>query len=292
MPELLSVGYAVIDKIDGEGHHGGAAAGIAANGAELGLETGLLAIFGDDEQSQTYYRHLQEKGVDLSQSQIIPGITIPTNEISHIDRTAGWQNDGVTEHMPAMPIGAAALNSFRAVHLASPHFALANAVARKRNKEGLLTYSPGPKLPLNDAYLDRDALGRSDIVFLSDVEWNITRKILQLQHPAELTEFGPNVVITSHGSMGARISYKEGAQALQEHIPAQNADAPETTGAGDALALGFILGYMNRMPLRTCGEIGTTLAHCALGRSGVMIDSTHLARFAQSAKDAYGLTLP
>lgn len=289
MSELLAVGYAVIDRIDDQDHLGGAAAGIAANGRGLGLGTGLLSIFGEDGQSQNYHAYLTELGVDMSHSHTIPGATIPTNEISHADRTKGWQNDGVTEHMTTLPVSNT-IDSYEAVHLASPHFALAKAVA-KRRQSGLLTYSPGPKLSLNDAYLDRDTLGRSEIVFMSDVEWKVAQRILNLDHPADLTDHGPRIAVTTHGEDGARISYKDNGRPMQEHISARNINQPETTGAGDALALGFIAAYMNRMPLRTCGEIGSTLAYCALGRSGVMIDPTNLQQFAQVAKDNYGLEL-
>ncbi len=253
MKELLSVGYAVIDKIKDQEYFGGAAAGIAINGNKLGLDTGLVAIFGDDEKSKGYLSYLESLGIDLTQSQRLSNASIPTNIISQSDRTAGWINDGITQFLPSVPIRSSALNAYQVVHLASPHFSVAQNVAHTKEL-GVLTYSPGPKLRLNPQYLNINVLRRTKVLFLNDEEWQTTKLIEVL-------------------------------------IPSKSVNISETTGAGDAFALGFIIGYINRIPFTDCGIIGTILASHILEQKGVIINDSALERFSQFMKREYGINL-
>lgn len=289
MSELLSVGYAVIDSIDGTEYMGGAAAGIAINGKKLGLDTGLLSVFGDDSQSKSYYEYLEDAGIDLSPSQVFPDTSIPTIEISHANRTMGWKNDDASKFMPTMPVESRTINAYEVVHLASAHFSLAERIA-DMCRYGIITYSPGPNLQQNPDYLSIGTLRKSDVIFLNDTEWNVVSGLLNLERPAGLIDYGPSVVVTTHGACGSVISYRESID-VEEHIPVKEIDKAETTGAGDALALGFITGYINKFPLRTCGEMGAELARFALQCNGVIVDDSHLQKFIQATKDNYGLNI-
>lgn len=289
MSELLSVGYAIIDNIDGIEYMGGAAAGVAINGKKLGLDTGLLAVFGDDSQSKSYYEYLEAAGIDLSPSQVFPDASIPTIEISHANRTEGWKNDDVNKFIPTMSVEPQTINAYEVVHLASAHFSLAERIADVCRNE-IVTYSPGPNLQQNPDYLSIGALRKSDVIFLNDTEWNVVSGLLNLERPVGLIDYGPSVVVTTHGERGSVISYRDGID-IEEHIAVKKNAKAETTGAGDALALGFITGYINGLPLRTCGELGAELARRALQCSGVIVDDSSLQKFVQASKYSYGLNI-
>ncbi len=290
MKTMLSVGYAVMDRIDGAEYRGGAAAGIAINGKRLGLEMGLMTVFGEDDNSREYLEYLIELGVGVSHSYIVPEATIPTNIISHLDRTTGWENDGATRNMSDIPIDPVTIKQFEAVHLASSHFTLAKRMAQAVTSS-IFTYSPGPKLCLSTDYLDNDALKRSDVVFLNEDELRVVKSVLNIETPAEITKYGPEYVVTTRGALGSDIHYMDGRKNVHEHIAAIKTNVPETTGAGDAMALGFMISYLEGLPIRTCGEIGAVLAHYALDRKGVLIGDVNIKKFAQVAKDAFGLSI-
>lgn len=274
MGELLSVGYAAIDNIEGKDYFGGAAAGIAINGTQLGLETGLLALFGDDQSSLSYIKYLTELGVDLTQAVSYPSVALPRNEITSINQIGQWHDNGIAALSSCVEIDKERLQSFGAVHLASPHFSLAKKVAHER--EGILTYTPGPKLLQNPDYLNLDALRRSQIVFLNEPEWNTAKQILNVSTPGEITDYGPSVVVVTLGKKGSSISYLD-KDPIEETVPTTERPGAETTGAGDAYSLGFILAYLHKLPLRTCAEIGTALSARAIKRNGVVISTDDIS---------------
>lgn len=287
MPELLSVGYAAIDKIEGNDYFGGAAAGIAINGKAFGVDTGLLALFGTDERSVRYTNLLSEIGVDITLSPRRPGISIPINEIAELNQIGEWHDNGVAELSPHVVVSGDEIEPYKVVHLASAHHGLAKNVARKR--EGLLTYTPGPKLLKADEYLHLDVLRRSQILFLNESEWQRAKSILNVSDQNEVLDYGPKVVVTTLGPRGATVHYRDG-QNQEVFVPTQKRELTDTTGAGDAFSLGFILAFIRKLPPEQCAEIGTILASHAIKRNGVIISQQDIDE-AIKKMQSYGIVL-
>ncbi len=289
MNRLLSVGYATIDKINDCELFGGAAAGIAVNGRNLGLETALLSVLGEDSKSQEYITFLDDAGVDISQVQISPYISIPMNYMSHEDRVSGWRDNGARLAMAEVEVESHDIQSFDAVHLASAESSLVNKVISK-SEQKIISFSPGPKLASEPAYLNIEALSASDITFLNDEEWLATKGKLGLENVSDLMRYGSKVIVVSHGAQGVDMAYEDGG-VVEEHIDVPAFDDPETTGAGDALALGFLSGYMNRLPVKTCGEVGILLAYQSLKSVGVIIEPINIANFVSQSKNLFALNV-
>lgn len=282
MGELLSVGYAAIDNIEGKDYFGGAAAGIAINGAQLGLETGLLALFGDDNHSQSYIKYLAELGINLALSKQYAGVALPKNEITTINQIGQWSDNGIAALSNSVNIDRENLQSFGVVHLASPHFSLAKKVARER--QGILTYTPGPKLLQNPDYLNLDALRRSQLVFFNEAEWNTAKQILNVSAPGDIIDYGPSVVVVTLGKKGSSISYRD-RNSIEETVPTTEQPEAETTGAGDAYSLGFIVGFLHKLPFQTCAEIGTAMSVRAIKRNGVIISTNDISAMKDDLKN-------
>lgn len=279
MRELLSVGYAAVDKIAGNEYLGGAAAGIAINGKRLGIDTGLLALFGDDERSKRYQRYLSRLGVDLSQSLTFKHTDLPTNNLL-TDNISGWDDSGVTRHIPSVSLNENGLNSYEIVHLASPHPELVKKVIEKKTK-GIMTYTPGPLITLNSDNLNTTALKNSTILFLNEDEWEVTKRKLNVKTANELIDLGPQIVVTTLGDKGAEIFHRSKMKEERILVTPSLVDNAETTGAGDAFSLGFLFGYINNLPLDLCGKMGSKLASYAVNRNGVLIESNNLNKFKQ-----------
>ena len=279
MGELLSVGYAAIDKIDGSEYFGGAAAGIAINGKKLGVDTGLLALFGDDIRSGQYQKYLSILGVDLSQSLNFPQTDLPVNNLL-TDNISGWDDSQVVRHIPSVTLNRKGLNSYEIVHLASPHPELVRKVVETKTK-GVMTYTPGPLITLNADNLNISALRNSTILFLNEDEWQVTRRQLNINTPDELIDLGPQIVVTTLGDKGAVIFYRTKTKREQIIAPSSLVSKAETTGAGDAFSLGFLFGYIHGLPLDQCGKMGSKLASHAVKRNGVIIEENNLDQFKQ-----------
>ncbi len=277
--KILGVGYVVTDVIQGKEYLGGAAAGIAINGKNLGLDTGLLALLGGDERSKKYLLKLLEIGVDLTHLINVPEANIPKNEMNHDDRTKGWNDFGIGAFFTDIQLEKDVLANYGIVHIASAHPFLVNKVLERKLYNNLMfTYSPGPKIVNDPAFLNKDCLRASEVLFLNETEWKAIRNQLQIDTPQSLFSYGPNVVIISKGSEGIS-AFSQSSLGREEFLPSISWEDPETTGAGDALALGFVIGYTQHLGVATSLELGRFLSFCAIQKPGVILDESELGKF-------------
>jgi len=280
MKEFLAVGYAAVDRIAGKEYFGGAAAGIALNGKRLGLEdVSLLALFGDDSRSRRYQKYLTDMGVDITQSQFLKQTDLPTNNLL-TDNISGWDDSGITRHIPSVSLSEKGLNLYGIVHLASPHPELVKKVVEKKTR-GIMTYTPGPLITVNADNLNITAIKNSSILFLNEDEWNVAKRKLKVRTPNEIIEMGPQIVVTTLGDKGAVIYHRVKNIDQQISITPSLVDNAETTGDGDAFSLGFLYGHIQGFSLEVCGKMGSRLASFAVKRNGVMIDNNNLNKFKQ-----------
>ncbi|MFH0773052.1 MAG: PfkB family carbohydrate kinase [bacterium] len=279
MREVLAVGYAAVDKIAGSEYLGGAAAGIAINGKRIGIDTGLLALFGDDTRSKRYLKYLSELGVDSSQSLAYTDTNLPVNNLLN-DNISGWDDSGISKHVPSVSLNENGLNSYEIVHLASPHPELVKKVVEKKTK-GIITYTPGPLITVNADNLNITALRSSTILFLNEDEWQVVKCKFDVVEPNDIIDLGPKIIVTTLGDKGAEIFYRKKDKQERILIPPSLVDEPETTGAGDAFSLGFLFGYIQNLSLDLCGKMGSRLASYAVKRNGVIIEDSNLDQFKQ-----------
>jgi len=280
MERFLSCGYAVIDIIDNKEYFGGAAAGVAINGKRLGMEAGLCALFGFDSKSKEYWEMLIGEGVDMALSIKKPQVRLPVNNISHYDRTTGWNDYGISAYFSDISLDRTQIQKYGLVHLANAHPELIHKVIEHINSVCCrISYCPGPKTVLDpNYYLSLDILQASDFLFLNEEEWMITRQHFNLLSPEDLIALGPDIAAITLGPKGSDIIYRDGVDVVCRHIPVPEAQG-ETTGAGDAFALGFLIGNQYGLQPPQAAELGTSLAILALQRNGVVIDGSYLNKF-------------
>lgn len=280
MERLLTAGYAAIDVIKGKEYLGGAAAGIAINGKRLGVNTGLCALFGSDKWSNQYWDFLVTNGIDLSLSLKNQQARLPEFTAHPDDRNFGWNEYGLSTHYKEMNIDSATVNKYPVIHLASTHYFLTEKIINVA-KPSLLSYTPGPEALLDPFhYLNPNFIRASDVIFFNEIEWFNAKKAFLLEKPEDLVDLGPRIAVITLGARGSQIIYREGEKNISQHIPVPEKKG-ETTGAGDAYSLGFIIGILNGLRPIQSGELGSTLAIMAISRNGVLIEEAHLKKFKQ-----------
>lgn len=288
MERFLSCGYAVIDIINNKEYFGGSAAGIAINGKRLGMETGLCALFGHDPKSQKYWDMLIREGVDMALSIKKPEVKLPVNNISHYDSASGWEDFGITTYFSEVELESLQVQKYGLIHLASAHPELIYKVIKHTSPGRCrISYSPGPKTIINpDFYLLKDILRASDFLFLNEEEWLITKHHFNLSFPEDLITLGPNIAAITLGPKGSDIVYCDGDNVIREHIPVP-ASQGETTGAGDAFDLGFLIGNQYGLQPFQAAELGTALALLALKQNGVLIDESYIYKFKEGCLNRF-----
>jgi|GEM_PF-4937730 len=280
--KLLSYGYAVIDVIDGNEYWGGSAAALAINGKRLGMETGLCALFGENQKSKEYWDFLTRVGVDLSYSIRLPNIELPVNYINHNNRNTGWIDHGITQYFNQIYLDKSASEKYGIIHFASAH----PIIIQKALKEILsgivrpmISFSPGPKSVLYpDLYLNRDFLKVAHIVFFNEEEWLKASNHFNILTPAELIGLGPKIALITLGSKGYKIVYQDGNKIIVEEKEVAPISG-DSTGAGDAFALGVLIGLQNKLLPPQAAEVGAALSSLALQTNGAIIDPDKINNF-------------
>jgi ribokinase len=216
---------------------GGQAANVAAWAASLGAQARCIAKRGDDDAGELVARELAARGVELV-GPVAPGATgIVVSLVEHGERSlasdrgvapslepdeldAAWLECDVL-HLSGYallrePIGAAALHAARLARAAGARVSVDLAAWTEIRRFG--------PVPFRER-LDELA---PDVLFATEAEWELLGGAY-LTAPVGVLKRGPRgcTVVT--------------ADARLDLAPAP-ADAVDATGAGDALAAGFLLG--------------------------------------------------
>jgi ribokinase len=212
---------------------GGSAANVAVALSGMDFATGLVGSVGDDDNGLLAQRELKSAGVDCTHLLEIEGSETTTKYLIVDERgeVMVLGNEGANEAVAPDDVEPGYVRRADHLHLTSQRPDTAAKLAQVATEAGLSVSSdPGRRLAERDFGA---ALGYSDVVFLNDRE---ARQILDsdLEHPS--SELHGRVVVIKHGEAGAQVDTPEGSY---DH-PGFDADAVDTTGAGDAFAAGFL----------------------------------------------------
>jgi sugar/nucleoside kinase (ribokinase family) len=218
---------------------GGQAGNVAAWAVELGAQARVLARRGDDELSRLVDRELLARGVELvgpvgaGRGGIVVSLVGPDGERSMLS------DRGLSSSLRAEDVDVAWLRGCDALHLSG--YALlgrpideagARAAGAVRALGGRVSVDLSTAAAIRSfgpaRFLARLAELRPDVVFAGEAEL------------AALAEAPPaSTLVVKHGPRGFTVVDEGGREA---EYAAADADVVDTTGAGDALAAGFIVG--------------------------------------------------
>jgi sugar/nucleoside kinase (ribokinase family) len=241
---------------------GGQAANVAAWAVDLGEEARFVGKIAEDAAGELARSLLERRGVDVvgpvveGRNGVVVALVGPDGE-----RTMATDR-GVAPELCADELDAAWFQGCRWLHLsgysllAEPIVAAALAAARLARAGGasvsvdlsswsaIRSYGPG-------RFRERlEELG-ADVVFANEPEWELVGGAYSLAETAVLKRGSRGVVVHGPGR--------------SEERAAAGGEVIDTTGAGDALAAGFIVGGI---------ELGLEAAARCVGQLGAVPDLT------------------
>jgi sugar/nucleoside kinase (ribokinase family) len=236
---------------------GGQAANVASWAAELGAPARCIAKSGDDAAGELVRSLLAGRGVDLvgpveGRTGVVVALVGAGGE-----RTMATDRGASPELRPA-EVDPSWLETCSWLHV-SGYSLLAQPIAEAALAAGRLARGRGASLSadlsswssIRDYGADRfranlEALG-PDVVFANEPEWEMVGGAYTLAETA----------VVKRGSRGVEVRTAKG---VEEH-PSLGSHVQDTTGAGDALAAGFLLGGI---------ELGLEAAARCVGRLGAV----------------------
>ena len=141
--------------------------------------------------------------------------------------------------------------------------AMDNFVNQAKEKNIPFLFDPAQALPRLTKEQLINGIEGSDIVIGNDYE--IALVMEKTGFSKEQTLQMTKVLITTLGEKGSLIETKE--QQVTVGI-AKATTVVDPTGAGDAYIAGFVKGYLEKLPLKACGELGAVAASFAIEEYG------------------------
>lgn len=286
MIEVLSIGYAVQDIIEGSTFWGGAAVGVAVNTRRLGQKSHLLTTIGDDLASNQLVQFLEKEGVNTKPTLRAANAGLIQNIVNHSDRTKGWHDKGIQAAMETLNLDSKNVPVTDVVISSSAYPKLIMNALRHLLPTTRLAFSPGPKVVMyGGKYLDQSIIDRSEWLFFNSEEWDVVKNLYNIQNPSELRK-GTQKVIVTKGQAGANVATESGTYSISAIDVERVIDV---TGAGDAFALGFVLAYTCTQSSEVALRTGTLLASKVIQDKGVFLQrmtvSTLLDEVSSSAPE-------
>jgi adenosine kinase len=273
----LSVSFQVEKVIE---HFGGCAGNIAYNLALLGEEPSIAASVGKD--FDRYEEHLLNHKISVDSLVRDPS---DFTSVAHIiTDSANNQIAAFAMAAGAHPYGEFPGGEYEAAILGAGCVEDTLAFARQAKEAGIPYYfDPGQAMPAFSAEALKEIISGAAGLFGNDYEMGLIGEKTGWNEKEVLQET-PLVVVTL-GAKGSRILTADGEITIAA-APIRTVVDP--TGAGDAHRAGFVKGLMAQLPLKSCGQLASTVAAYAIEQAGTQNHSFTLEELAGRYEAAYG----
>lgn len=229
-------------------HPGGSAANTAVGLSRLGIPATLLCCIGGDDRGQRGMEALEREGVATSgiltsptglESAYVVGVVDERGE-RQLYTYAGASDEIRPEHLTPEH-----LEGITHVHICTlgPEFVeRALTLAGNAGHRIMLSLDPGT-LGLASGRGDRlrALLPQVDLLFVNSVELNLLAGVANPEALASRVDDLPPRVAVKLGAEGCML-FRRGAPTVS--APAFAVDTVDTTGAGDAFAVGYLAGWI------------------------------------------------
>lgn len=241
---------------------GGSSANTMAGLARLGNPCGFIAKTGNDVNGNVFYNDMKNSGVTptLLKSSTTPTGTAMTFISPDSERTFGTFL-GAAAQLTAEDLTPEMFEGYDLLYiegyLVQNHSLIerAAAFAKAFGYKIAIDLASYNVVEDNLEFLSHLIKNYAHVVFANEEE----SKALTGKNPQDSLLFLAemcDIAVVKVGAEGSLIKNKEHIL----HVDAIQANAIDTTGAGDLYAAGFLYGLMNDLPLHTCGEYGSLLA--------------------------------
>ena len=261
---ILLCGFCTEDRVGNNSYFGGAAGAMALNMSGLGVRCGLLSILGNDRMSSLYRTELKKRGVDLSLvyrvSHRIPLLTVTNGENREASRT--FDDFGTLHDLADLKPDNAIFNNYDILHIVNTPEHLADYVAR--HFRGTVSYCPGSLFIRDKHELSAHLLKKARYVFCNEEEYDT---LIQSTPIARLFKKNLTYVFKTQGDRGVIVF---SPTTTRHFSPIKSKTVIDTTGAGDAFALGVLEGISKSESLERSIQKGLHYAASCVGKEGVV----------------------
>lgn len=270
-------------------NYGGVAGNIAYSLALLGQKVAILASVGQMDFAP-YQKHLRKTGVDLSfvcqKKETFTANMFMITDINNC-QIAGFYPGAmsVDRELSVRKTFKTQKFDFAVIAPTVPE-AMGLFVKEVKMLDIPYLFDPAQQIPRLSSEQLKEGLNGAEILICNDYERALITKKTGFSEKQILARV--KILITTLGEKGSRI--QTGTQKFEIGIsnPRQVVDP---TGAGDGYIAGFLAGYLGGFPLQTCGQLGATVATCAIEHYGTQKHKFTLAEFKNRYKEAFGKKL-
>ncbi len=248
---------------------GGSAANVAIGVRRLGGRSAVIGKVGFDDFGKNALEDLVREGVDVSNVKIQAtngrtGFTIVIIDATGQILMYGYK--GVAEELLPDEVDTSVFERARAVHIASLRLDTATYAARVAREKGVfVSWDPGRVQARLGLEKLRPIISLADLVLPNEVEAREITGEEDVRRAADvLHDAGARIVVIKRGSRGVYVSTRDEEFEVPAYLPGKVVD---TTGAGDALAAGILVG-LKKFPLREAVRFATVVAGIKVTRLG------------------------
>jgi len=273
---------------------GGSAANTIYSLAKLGVKTGFAGAVGMDDDGDNLIKDLKTVNVDTGQMRVKQGIktgaTVCLSDKS--GRRSLYVAPGANSVLTSEDINSDYLNQAGMVHLSS--FADDRQFNIQVNLLKKLQASVKISLALGMFYASKGLKALAPLFENTDTVFMNREEIEQLtgkdfrNGAVECLNLGCRIIVVT---LGKGLNAKSG-QTITSYIhnsdkeyeiesEPRTGDLLETTGAGDALAAGFLFGQLKGKRIEECGLLGEIMATYAITEVGARKGLPSLAQLSQ-----------
>ncbi len=273
--------------------YGGRAPNVAYMGARLGLRTGVISPVGADFESSGYKTHLRKVGVDLSAVVRVP--REPTTRILIFDdgtgKTITFFQLGASKAFRTMKVPLKLISRYTVVHISSSGSRGFNVrVAAAANEAGcLVSFDPGNDPAIEDGQYVRKMLRETSFLFANRKELPLLLNAMNASEAVDLLVGGLQVVAVIDKPR-ARAELHTATASFR--TPPVQTRVVDLTGASDAFAAGFLLGYLRGEDPRTCSKLGVATLSEVEGAWGSQDGAPTIDALKRRYSSLFGETFP
>lgn len=256
---------------------GGSAANTIYGLAKLGLGTGFVGAIGNDEQGKTCLKELQDIGVDTTHIRIKKGSKtgLALCISDELGRRAIYVLPGANSVLNFQDIDVDYLRRAEIIHFASfvdeQQFNIQAELLEKLAGSAKISFAPGMLYAARGMQALSPLLRKSDILFINKDELEKLTGEEFMSGAKGCLKQGCQIVVVTLGKgltlepdrvITGYICDKDHEYKVES--TGDFGDQPDSTGAGDAFAAGFLFGLVKQRRLDECGRLGNMMAHFAM----------------------------
>lgn len=263
----------VVVKNDTRAAGGSAANTIAALG-RFGLKTAFVGAVGSDADGKFILEALRQDGVNtsfVSKKNGSSGTAFGLVDEAH--QRSLYLSPGVNSQLTTSDVPRADAFTTKFLHISSfcadQQLDVQIQWVREMTKRTRISFAPGmlyAKLGMKRLF---PLLKFSFCVFITKEELRLLTNTTEVDGVQMLISTGVEIVIVTKGKDGCTVVTPKN----RFDIPPQHTHVVDTTGAGDALAAGFLYGLLHGFHVETSAKIGTMVASYSIsaigGRDGI-----------------------